>query len=388
MSPAQGVQPGLRIAHLIETDGPGGAERVVAHLATTLQQAGATNVVFLPADGEGWLARQLARSGVVIEEFRLDRPLSPACAAWLEAAFRRHRVSVAHSHEFTMAVYGAWASWRAGIPHVITMHGSDYYAGRFRRRLALRTAMAFSRQTAAVSVALAHRLRRDLWMRPSRIAMIPNGVPCVPPPPATLREELGLRPDDRLLVSVGNLYPVKGHVHLVEAAASLIARHPTLHVAIAGRGGMQDALTALAASHGMSDRLHLLGLRADVAAILAAADVFVLPSLSEGLPLALLEAMFAGRPIVASDVGEVGTALEHGGAGVLVPPGSATALEAALDAVLSDPVRARALGEGAARRAAAEYDVSRMVGRYVGAYTEAINGRGGRATPAPAAELP
>jgi len=92
-----------------------------------------------------------------------------------------------------------------------------------------------------------------------------------------------------------------------------------VHLAIAGRGDQDEALRAQAAALGVADRLHLLGLRADVANVLAGADVFVLPSLSEGLPIALLEAMFTGCPIVASDVGDVRAALDEGRAGMLVP---------------------------------------------------------------------
>ena len=109
----------LRVAQLIESDGPGGAERIVADLAMSLQAGGAHSVAFVPAAGEGWLARQMAGSGVSVERFRIPRPVSPACVRWLAAAFRRHHIGVAHSHEFTMAVYGAWASWLAGVPHVI-----------------------------------------------------------------------------------------------------------------------------------------------------------------------------------------------------------------------------------------------------------------------------
>jgi glycosyltransferase involved in cell wall biosynthesis len=360
----------IRIAHLIESDGPGGAEQVVAQLATALQGKGKGNVVFLPAGGEGWLARQLAGSGVAIESFRLERPVSPACARGLADAFRRHRIAVAHSHEFSMAVYGAWAAWRAGIPHVITMHGGRYYAGRLRRRLALRAAIAMSGRTVAVSASLARHISRDLFIRRSRVGTIPNGVPCRPPETATLRAELQLAPDDRLVVAIGNLYPVKGHQHLIDALARLAGRHPRLHVAIAGRGDLAGPLAARARDLGLADRVHLLGLRSDVPAILAAADLFVLPSLSEGLPMALLEAMFAARPIVASEVGEVGVALAGGEAGVLVDPGNPAALAAAVDRLLLNPAFAKDLGERAARRAHAEYDVSRMVGRYVDLYQE------------------
>src|SRR3954454_6520439 len=166
---------GLRLAHLIESDGPGGGERVVADLATEFQVRGATNVVCLPANGDGWLARQLHGTGVAIEHFRIDQPLSPACAGSLAAGFRRHRIDLAHSHEFTMAVYGAWASWYAGVPHVITMHGSRYYAGRLQRRVALRTAMAGRTRVVAVSHDLADHLSRDLLIRRSRIEIIRNG---------------------------------------------------------------------------------------------------------------------------------------------------------------------------------------------------------------------
>jgi glycosyltransferase involved in cell wall biosynthesis len=363
---------GLRIAHLIECDGPGGAEMIVAQIATTLQAAGAQNVVFLPAGGEGWLAQQLEGSGVAIEHFHVDRPVSRTCARALQTAFRKHRIDVAHSHEFSMAVYGAWASWRCRIPHIITMHGRRYYADRLRRRLAMRLAVASSAATVAVSAPLARHLSADLAVPPKRVLMIPNGVRWVDPELVTLREELHLDPDDRLLVAVGNLYPVKGHVHLIDALALLIDRHPTLHVAISGRGELDSTLMARARASGLERRLHLLGLRSDVPAVLAAADVFVLPSLSEGLPLALLEAMFAACPIVASDVGEVKVALADGTAGMLVEPGLPAALAAAIDRLLSNPQEAARLGERASAHARAEYDLSRMIHRYVGLYEAAL----------------
>ena len=374
--PSVGDLTGLRIAHLIDTDGPGGAERVVAHLATALQAAGAWNVAILPEDGEGWLARQLAGSGVAIEHFRSpERALSPTFARSLETVLRRHRIAVAHSHEFTMALYGAWAARRAGVPHVITMHGSRYYAGRLRRRLAMRAAIALSGRTVAVSGRLADDMRRDLRVPRSRIAMIANGVPDLHPGRSTLRDELQLGPHDQLLVAIGNLYPVKGHQYLIDALALLAARHPNVHLAIGGRGGLADALSARACNHGLADRVHLLGLRSDVSNLLGAAHIFVLPSLSEGLPLALLEAMFAGCPIVASDVGEVAVALADGEAGVLVEPGSPAALAAALDALLSNPKRAQDLGERATRQARNEYDIAIMVRRYVAAYQELVGCR-------------
>src|SRR5262245_21957660 len=141
----------VRVAQLIETDGPGGAEHVVAELARALQAGGVGTTVFLPARGEGWLAEQLKGSRAATASFHIDRPVAPAVVRSLAQKFREEQVSIAHSHEFSMAIYGAWAARLAGIPHLITMHGGRYYAGKLRRRLAMRSSVAMSGAIVGVS---------------------------------------------------------------------------------------------------------------------------------------------------------------------------------------------------------------------------------------------
>ena len=358
---------GLRIGQLIASDGPGGAERIFAGLSRALQASGCEVVAFLPARGEGWLERQLEGSGVALERFRIERALSPRFAAWLTGAFRHQRLDLVHSHEFSFAVYGAWAARRAGIPHVITMHGGRYHAQHLRRRLALRLAAAGSCRLVAVSEPTRAALSRDLRLPASRIALVPNGVSFQPAAASTIRAELGLAPSARIALAVGNLYPVKGHTHLVAALGRLAPRHPDLHVVIAGRGELAEALAGQAWELGVGDRLHLVGLRSDIPNLLAGADLFVLPSLSEGLPLALLEAMFAGRPIVASDVGGIGAALGDEG-GLLVPPRSAEALAAGMDRALSDAKLRTSMAARACARAQAEFSLEVMTRRYAALY--------------------
>jgi glycosyltransferase involved in cell wall biosynthesis len=310
-----------------------------------------------------------------MELFRLEHALSPPFARWLTDVLRRHRVMLAHSHEFTMAVYGAWAARRAGVAHVITMHGSRYYAGRWRRRVAMHLACRLAGATVAVSQSLAAHLCDDLWLSPSRLTTIPNGARLATVAQSSLRNELGLRDGEQLAVAVGNLYPVKGHIHLVEALGLLAQRFPRFHVAIAGRGELEAPLKAQAEALHVSERLHLLGLRADVGNVLAGADLFVHPSLSEGLPLAIIEAMLAARPIVASAVGELPTVLSEG-AGALVPPGDSPALAEMLGRFLADPAAARRAGAAAAHRAQREYTLDRMVERYAALYATLLDSRG------------
>jgi glycosyltransferase involved in cell wall biosynthesis len=167
-----------------------------------------------------------------------------------------------------------------------------------------------------------------------------------------------------LLVAIGNLYPVKDHASLIRAVATL----PGVQLAIAGRGQEEDALRRLSAELGTADRVHLLGLRDDVERILEAADVFVQPSRSEGLPLSILEAMAAELPIVATRVGGVAEAILDGQTGHLIEPGEPAALADAMRKILESPDRGAALAAAARRRAEECFSVERMADGYVELY--------------------
>lgn len=337
---------------------------MVAELAIEQSARGCPTTVFLPEKGDAWLGEQLAGSNVSVARYSLDTPLSPKCAREIASDFRRRGIGLAHSHEFSMAVYGACAARTVRIPHVITMHGGRYYSERVRRRLAMRFAVGSSRATVAVSEALAAQMSEDLFIPRAQLAVIPNGVRPAPSVVPTLRAELGLPEQVPLILAVGSLYPVKGHRYLVEALGLMST---TAHLVIAGRGEVEDELRQLAATLGVDERLHLLGLRSDIPNLLGAADVFVQSSLSEGLPLALLEAMFAGRPIVATDVGDVARAVGDDGA-LLVSPGSAAGLAAGITRLLENPLLSATLGECARRRATTAYDLMTMVDRYAALY--------------------
>lgn len=362
----------MKIALLVETDGPGGAEQVVAHLAEEFAARGASVTVLVPAVGEGWLRTRLQDSPVAVEPVPLGGPLSFAAILALAAVLRRTGTQLLHTHEFGQALVGAAAARLAGIPHIITMHGGRYFAERWRRRLLLRIAVALSAAITAVSTPLALDLERTLRLRAGRVRRVLNGARPAPGGPDGIRQALGVPAGAPLLVAVGNLYPVKGHRHLLSALALLDSRSPAPHLAIAGRGEEEPALRAQAESAALGERVHLLGLRSDVGALLASADLFVHPSLAEGLPLAVLEAMFAGRPIVASSVGEIPAVLEQGTAGLLVPPGDPIALAEAIQGLLTDRGRAAALGARAAARARRDFGVEQMAGRYSVLYADAI----------------
>jgi glycosyltransferase involved in cell wall biosynthesis len=168
------------------------------------------------------------------------------------------------------------------------------------------------------------------------------------------------------VLAVGNLYPVKGHIHLLRALRRLGDEQSALdwRAAIAGRGEEESALREYLSESSLSERVTLLGYREDVPDLLAAADIYVMPSLSEGMPLALIEAMFAGKAIVASGVGGIPEVVHAGSEALLVPPEDPRALAEAVGALLRDPGRRQALGVAASARARAEFDVARMADAY------------------------
>jgi glycosyltransferase involved in cell wall biosynthesis len=182
---------------------------MTAQLAMEMERRGYSVTVYIPPRGDGWLGKQLEGSGIAVDHFWLTRPFDPGCARELASSFQLRGISLAHSHEFSLAFYGSWAARIAGIPHMITMHGGEYYGHRVRRRLALRHAVRSSRCTVAVSQRLAQRLARDLLVSPRRLTFIPNGVPLSPVAPSTLRAELGLANTDQVVLAVGSLYPSK-----------------------------------------------------------------------------------------------------------------------------------------------------------------------------------
>ena len=340
------------------------------HLARGLREEGHEVVPICKPRGEGFLSGGFERLGFQPEWFALDSPVDLGAVIRLRRILEQRGVDLLHAHDFTTGVYGAAACHLARIPYVITLHGGAYYGGKGRRRLAFRWAVRGSRATVGVSEDTRTEAIDLLGLRGDDVGMIANGIGFETGSGSGVRAELGLAEGEPLILAVGNLYPVKGHRVLIEALALLRDRRPGLEwaAAIAGRGDQEDSLRERIGALGLEGRVHLLGFRADVPDLLAAAAVYTMPSLSEGLPLALVEAMFSGTAVVASDVGGIPEVVSDGESALLAPPEDVEGLSRALQSVLEDPERAAALAAAALRSAQERFSLGRMVRSYVGAY--------------------
>jgi glycosyltransferase involved in cell wall biosynthesis len=267
-------------------------------------------------------------------------------------------------------VYGTAAARLAGCGHVVTMHGNQVMTSRWRRRAALRLAFRFSDAVVAVSVDTKRHLDDRLGLQPDVVQVVANGVFVPPGDRDRIRRELGIRPGELLVMASGSLVERKGHAVLIRALAGLDPALPW-RLAIAGQGQERPVLEQLIGVLGVADRVQILGFRDDMPDVLAATDICAMPSLWEGLPLALLEAMAAGKPIVASETSGIPEAMTSGQDGLLTPPGDVDALGAALDQLLRDPALRARLGTAAAARAAAEFSLDAMVTAYEALYVAA-----------------
>jgi glycosyltransferase involved in cell wall biosynthesis len=358
-----------RVFHLVWTFDPAGAERI-AHAILSACTSGGFEPhagALAPASPEGrafW-----GRAGIALHDVPKGSGLDLTLPRRLAALLRERGISILHTHNAVGALYGGWAAQWANVRHVHTEHSNVAEGKRALRWLAR------ARLRRAIVVADSHKVasvlvRRDGFV-PSAIRVIANGIDLPPPPPIPaerFRRELALPEGARVVGTVGNLRAVKNQAMLIEAFAPLASADPHLHLAILGegseRGGLEERLRALR----LEGRVHLAGRRDDARSWLGHFDLFVLPSLSEGLPLSLLEAMAAGCPVIASSVGGIPEAVGDGREGLLVPPGSAPALTRAMRRLLRDRALARLLGEAAARTAAERFDGARMTAAYLELY--------------------
>jgi glycosyltransferase involved in cell wall biosynthesis len=275
----------------------------------------------------------------------------------------RRRVDAIHVNSYVPGNYARLAAALMQVPIVID-HWHGFTRFNRKRRLICRALGRFTDLSLAVSQGVKDYLVTETGLAPAKIRVVPNGVDVAAldaaRPGPEVRRELGLPEGVPVIGLVGRLdHWGKGHKELFQAMVSLKARHPMCAL-IVGGGRRQAEMRQLAESLGLGESVHFLGQRQDVPDLLRAMDIFVLPSYSEGVSLALLEAMAAGLPVIATAVGGLPEVVTDGETGWLIPPRDPAALAGALTRLLADPALARQLGAKAREQVREHYSLDRL----------------------------
>jgi glycosyltransferase involved in cell wall biosynthesis len=360
----------VKIAHILSSFGIGGQERMAAELSRAQRAAGHTVIaISLAGDAHGPIGETLRATGVHTFVEKKGRGLDVTLPVRLAMRLRLERVDVVHTHNPHALVYGAPAGKLAGAATVHTKHGIN--PDRPRRLWLRRAAGALVDAYVVVTPALAAVAARNRECNPARLSVVPNGIDVTvfaPNPPARseVRTALGIPAEARVVGTVGRLAPEKDQALLVRAMLPLL--DPTRQLVIVGDGPERDALRELVRSTGCERFIHMVGARDDVARFLPAFDVFALPSLTEGLPLVLLEAMSTELVVVASAVGGIPDLIDHGTTGFLSAPGDCAGVSTQLAALMADAHLAEAVGRAARKQVRGHHSLERMAAGYEALY--------------------
>lgn len=367
--------PPLRILQVTHDLNPGGLQRVVIDLAQGLRRLG-HDAEICSLRGPGPLGAEIRGRGIPLREMPWpEHGADRLLFLKLFRLLRRRRYDVVHTHNTQPFLDAGLAATLARVPVRIHTDHARPFPDKLRYMVMERLMSMAYRKVVGVSAHTAADLRRHEGIAKHRLAVIPNGIDgawyrseCARQDRAALRREAGLEGFSTVFGLGARLETQKGIGFLLEAMPAILARHPGAALALAGSGSQEAALQSQARALGIADNLRFLGSYPQLLRFYPLLDFLVLPSLWEGLPLCLLEAMSLGLPIVATKVGGIGDVLRDGVSARLVPPGDAASLAEAVTGFLDHPEAAQAMGRAGRIAFDARHDASVMVRGYLEMY--------------------
>lgn len=363
----------MRIAQIIPTLGFGGAEREVARLGSLLSKRG-LNCDIVCLYEEGHLAQNVRLSGTKVIGLNFERN-SPIIYRYndLKKYLKKENYDIIHIHLVPWAVLAARSAGAKSV--FLTEHGFSSRNTRFSQFIEMMILRCCD-QIVVVARDIINVRKRKRWYPTKKLVFIPNSVDISRFEKSENRQKIRSCldiPDDHVFIlSVGRLYPIKGQTFLVQAAKRVLSRFTKATFAIAGGGPLLNDLKAEADAYGLGERFRLLGFRTDIENLLLAADIFVLPSLKEGTSIAILEAMSAGVPVIATATGGNPELVIDGETGLLVQPCDANHLAEAILKIISTPQLKDLLIKNAKNKIRLEYSQEINLEKLISLYCESI----------------
>lgn len=376
-----------RVLHLVTKGVIAGAEQMLVDLASA-HDSSRWDVRYATLFPAGEMNRRIAGRGQICYEFDYRRPIDlPKTALALARLIQREKIEILHTHLVHAGAAGILAKVLVGgkLRLVHTRHHADAlykFGGALGFPIKAKVDGFIARHheivCADAKAAVDVMVERE-GVKPERARVTCSGVDIEgfrarvsPDARKRIREEFGVLPEEILLGVVAHLVPKKGHRYLVEAMPAIRASYPGARLLLAGQGIEQARIEAQVRLLGLGDAVIFAGFRADIPDILTALDLVVQPSLEEGLPVSLIEAMALGKPIVATTVSGIPELIEHGKTGILVPPADVPALANAITSLLADPGRRIEMGRAGEARARDHFAIERLARQYEDVWAELL----------------
>jgi L-malate glycosyltransferase len=366
------------LLHLLHSLHVGGAEMLAAQLARRFSAN--FRIVFACLDELGTLGDTLRGEGFAVHVIQRRQPgLDWRCVARLGKILRQEKVDVIHAHQYTPFFYAMLGRWLSGRPPILfTEHGRHFPDQRRLKRVAANRLLLTRRdRVIGVGAAVRDALITNEGIPAPRVGVIYNGID-----PARfqnqghdrleVRKELGIGADDLMILQVARLDYLKDHATAVRALGRLVRTVPHARLVLVGDGPERERIERCIADSGLGDSVRLLGTRRDVARFTAVADMFLLTSISEGIPLTLIEAMAAGLPVVATRVGGVPEVVQDGVTGLLAEPGDDGTLAEHMLHLFRHPSVGEEMGRRGRDRGQELFSENAMVANYERLYKEML----------------
>ncbi|MCS6947476.1 MAG: TIGR03088 family PEP-CTERM/XrtA system glycosyltransferase [Steroidobacteraceae bacterium] len=361
------------IAHVIHRLDIGGLENGVVNLVNRIPEDRYRHAIVCLAGFDANFRARIRRADIAVVDIGKRPGKDPRAYARMWQVLRGLRPAIVHTRNLS-TIDMQWMALLAGVPHrVHGEHGWDASdpGGRNRKNLAIRRACRPAiHRFVPMSRDIAGWLQQSVRVDPMRIRQIYNGVDVERFAPRRPERRSAAVAEEIVVGTVGRLDPVKNHATLIEAVARLLSQFPALRLLIVGDGPLRGTLRERAAALGIAPRVTFTGARDDVADLLQSMQIFVLPSISEGISNTILEAMASALPVVAAKVGGNPELVVDGVTGTLYEAGSIGALERALQRYIADPALRAAHGQAGRQRVVQDFSLDAMVRRYVALYDE------------------
>lgn len=359
---------------MLETGGPGGAETVLLNMVSNLNRGDFRPYVVLLK--KGWAYERLKEVTGDIHVIPSQRGYDLSLIAKICRFIRDNNIHIVNSHLKDINVYSSIAARLVGVPHVAVEHGNVHLGPiSLQKKVKVKLTNAFTTKYIAISHYTRGKLR-DIIGCDRKIEVIYNGVCDGVLQGVVNKSAIGFNREDFLVLNLANLYPVKNHKSLIAVAKSVVEAEPRVRFLIAGRGEMESELSHMIHELGLDNNVILLGYRSDAERFLAACDIYLQTSVSEGLPVSVIEAMSHGKPVIATDVGGTAELIDE----ILVKPDDVETIAERLLALIRDRYFRERLGEENYLKYKKMFTISTMVTEYEQLYKTLVNQNTGRET--------